>query len=236
MTLLITGTIASYLIFNVRRHNSNIETETKEITTSINTLTNQTKDLGILLNADIEDGRLLRPPYLKLRQQGIPDIKIQAKTATEIWVVCVTGRDLVQSHGAFLREKCMSGCKLKVLISDESSDALQVWGKWYETNDKRDVEKEVRKTRNLFVRLPKGRAQVNCLNEFIPFVMFATDPKKETGEIVIAFQTYRGFSGDRPYIWLKAMENPYWYNLFCKQFELMWKHSKPTVATERANV
>jgi TIR domain-containing protein len=166
---------------------------------------------------------------LHIREE-VPRISEQAKSAREIWALFTTGRDIVNRYGPLLRNKCKAGCKLRVLSAREDSDVLDMWRDWYEgPNNKkssdRNIKAEAKKTRRLIESLPKAVVKRKCLNDYIPFTMFATNPKNADGEIVVGFQNYRGFAGDRPYIHIKATDNSPWYKYFLDQYEEMWKYA-----------
>lgn len=231
ITLLLTGLIASYLVFTLTKRLLKIEAEAHAATDQVQDLHGVAEALGSLLGAEQRDGRLVRPPYMRRKTEDVPDVQTQALAAREIWALCVTGHDLVDNHGAFLARRCKDGCRLRVLLADENSDALQIWGRWYELNSgssgqQRNVRQEVIGTGEQLSDMP-GHPDVKYLSDFIPFAMFATDPEKPTGEIVVAFLTYRGFSDGRPYVHVTAHDNPEWFHFFVEQFKDMWKSARP---------
>ena len=191
--------------------------------------------LSSMLKTD-SSGKLVIPTCLRYKVEGIPSVQEQAKDAKHIWALFVTGKDLVEDWGAVLTRKCEEGCELHIVTAQEGSKALEAWGKH---NQVTDADAQVRTTTDCFQKLrkPNGPDIVKCLEEFIPsFTLFATDPDGPDGEIVVGFQTFRGYSGSRPYIHLKASERSPWYDSFKAQFVDMWDQSRPSAPAKHSDL
>jgi len=181
---------------------------------------------------DSKDGRLVIRAFLQSKTDvGIPSIPTQAENAREIWALFVTGRDFVDNYGAFLQKRCRDKCKLRVLCAEEKGQALEVWGSQTKADKspgdtERDVNKEARRAKEWFDKFPTDRIDVRYLDGFIPFTMFATNPNGSDGEIVVGFQVYAGFTGQRPYVHIRASDNSPWYEFFKAQYESMFGQAR----------
>lgn len=186
----------------------------------------------IFTNMERNGCRLFSPIYVRHQGDNIPGITDQLNDANEIWAVMWTGRDFIQKHRAFITQKCRDGATFKILLAKFDSAAVQIWEKWFN----RDIDAEMIRVKKDIEEIvlqinpaenKEAQFKVNVIEDFIPFNLLATDPDKPEGQIVIAFQTYKGHASERPYVHICKKDDSIWYKTFINQFEDMWRVSTP---------
>ena len=124
----------------------------------------------------------------------------------------------------FYKEKMTDGCNIKILILDPDSEAVQVYNKGRDhTNTERVIRTQLQTIRRLTEFQAKGKCEVRLLPFFLPFAIFAVDPQKETGSMIVEFRGYKIWIDQRPHVFLKAEDSPRWFSHFKQQFDRAWE-------------
>lgn len=152
----------------------------------------------------------------------------QAGTASEISVIAVSGIALILNHLGFFEQKIREGCKLRFVLLDSTSPALQTWNLLVKvTRTESDIKTALEMLGGLMkMNETSGTCEVRLSKVFLPFRMLMADPNKNTGSMFVEFYTYKTSLSDRPHIYLNRSQDCHWFEFYRTQFEQIWSESE----------
>jgi len=166
--------------------------------------------------------------YLKSRAE-LPTWKERGQTASEIFVVGVSLVSAVVPHLDFFEQKMKDGCRLRFLLLDPSSSAVQTWNMMNKVpNAKADIELCLKSLEHLkrLEKTVKGKCEVRLAPVIPPFSAAIFDPSKDTGYINVEHPAYRKALGERPHFQLTRAGENRWFEFYKTQFEQLWTPSQ----------
>jgi hypothetical protein len=169
------------------------------------------------LSAFSREGELRDRSQLLLPEQ-------MAQTASDIALIAVSGYAVIGSHLSFFEKKIEEGCKIRIILLDPKSPSLQTWNLLCKvTTTERDILTSLDHLRGLMeLERAQGRCEVRLSEVYAPFGIFAVNPSKDTGVMIVEFHTYRMTFESRPHVFLSRTQNRQWFDFYVGQFEQMW--------------
>lgn len=170
--------------------------------------------------------KLVRIPILRNRKY-LPSFESQTRTANEINVVAVSGTTLFFSNLGAFEKRIKEGCKLRVILLNPGSNALEAWEMISKTpTTASDIDSVLQILKGLMqLESAEGTCEVRLSEALLPFSMVAVDMERETGEMVVEYHTYRTALEVRPHFHLTAHESQDWFRFYVQQFEQIWSES-----------
>lgn len=163
------------------------------------------------------------------KRSEIPDPITHAREASEICILVVDGATIINSFAQFYKSKLQDGCNLRIILLN--SDNQNILETWYlltkHTRTKRHFENTIDFLGEL-VNLPgaKGKCEIHMSKVFLPYSIFGKDFGKESGSMIVEYQSYKVEADDRPHILLTAADNQYWFRYYENQFNSVWNESE----------
>jgi hypothetical protein len=128
----------------------------------------------------------------------------------------------------FLEQRMKDGCKLRFILLDPSSPALQTWNLLTKiTTTEADI-KTAQEFLKGIMRLEnaKGKCEVRLSKVYPPYALLISDINKNTGLMNVEFYTYKTTFSERPHVQLSQAHNQHWFNFYKSQFEHFWSDSE----------
>lgn len=145
-----------------------------------------------------------------------------AKQASEIWIDIVSGSSVIPPYLGFYESKLKDGCNIRVVVLNPKGPSLPAWNLLVRhTYSEQNIDSTLKVLKGLLLLKAKGKCEVRLSNVFLPFSIFAVDPKKGTGSMIVEYHSYKVPLDDRPHIRLTTADSP-WFNYYRQQFEQHW--------------
>jgi hypothetical protein len=150
-----------------------------------------------------------------------------AQTASEISFLGVSGISILTNNLGFFEQKMKDGCKLRFILLDPSSPALQTWNLLTKVRTtETDIKIAQEHLKGLMEMKAKGRCDVKLSKIYPPFALLISDINKSTGRMNVEFYTYKTTFSERPHIQLSLEYNQNWFNFYKAQFEQFWSDAE----------
>lgn len=170
-------------------------------------------------------------PFLQIPVDWMPFEKY-AKDAQEISVSGGTLAQLVPRYRDFFEQKARSGCKLRFILVNPDSAAIEAIARWAAAPPDR-AKKEIGVSLSHLKQLKKTGCDIEVrLNNSIPaLTVMIFDASQTHGRIRVDLQLYQCSPARRPYFELThapfdEQEEDLFQNFLC-QFETLWSQSEP---------
>jgi hypothetical protein len=162
-----------------------------------------------------------------LRSRGqIPSFASFVGPANEIVVVAISGISVLHQNLELLLEKIRDGCKVRIVLLDPQSPAVEVLHMQYGLpTAARDIPASLQALCR--IQASEGFCEVRLLDVFTPFSVIAVNLHGRSGAMIVEFHTYKKTLGERPHVLLTARESTSWFNIYKEQLELAWSNAKP---------
>lgn len=193
--------------------------------------------LGVLaisaLKSEYHTGELLRRLTASTGEQlqdrsGLLPVREFAQAASEISFLGVSGISVLLNDLGFFERKIKEGCKLRFILLDPDSPALQTWNLLTKvTTTESDIKTALEFLKGLMrMERAKGKCEVRLSKVYPPFALLISDISKNTGLMNVEFYTYKTTFSDRPHIQLSQVHNQKWFNFYKAQFEQFWSDAE----------
>jgi len=160
------------------------------------------------------------------------DEKIAAQDfaqADDVYVVGMILNRTVRDHMAAFGDRLAAGANLRFLILDWQNETLMSIMPYrsYGARPKEWWQERIRQTEGHIEDIPTsedvaGTLKVGYLPYFPSFGMWLIDPDKPHGKIHVEIYHHRTPELN-PKFYLHADGDPFWYDLFRRQFDLLWQ-------------
>jgi hypothetical protein len=171
----------------------------------------------------------LSPPSGLRGRSELPSFRERGNSASEIIIVGVSLISAVTPNLDFFEQAMKSGCKIRFLLLDPASPAIQTWTMLSKFPDIQLDIRQTLKSLDILVQMKgetRGSCEVRLAPVFLPFGVAAFDPNKENGLMNVESLIYKGYLGDRPHILLTKAGDAKWFDFFKSQYEQLWDDSK----------
>lgn len=160
------------------------------------------------------------------------DMKIAAQDfaqANDIYVVGMILSRTVRDHMAAFGDRLAAGANLRFIILDWKNETLMSVMPYrsYGSRPEEWWRDRIRQTEGHIEDIPNsddvsGALRIGYLPYFPSFGMWLIDPDKPHGKIHVEIYHHKTPEMN-PKFYLRATEDSYWYDLFRRQFDLLWK-------------
>ena len=174
---------------------------------------------------------------IKSRSDIIP-LEEQAKNASEIFVVGVSGASIMPRYFDFFYRKLNEGCVIRVVLVNPQSPSLEVFKRQtLMRHTEKDIEGVLANFEQLvFPKSPlKGQCALRLLDVFVPFSIFAVDLQKDSGTMIVEYRPYKRNIGNLLHFFLEASRDSYWFSFYREQAEQIWSEAIPWILTSDQN-
>lgn len=149
-----------------------------------------------------------------------------AEGANEIRILVIDGASVIIPYAGFYERKLKEGCNIWILLLNPESSSVGMWDKLVNRTDSRAfVEQSLNEVERLTQLKTKGTCEVRLLDMFLPFSLFIVDGAKESGSMTVEYHAYHVSIDERPHVDLSALNDPYWFDYYRRQFEEAWSTS-----------
>jgi hypothetical protein len=156
-------------------------------------------------------------------------LEVRLKNAQEICLLGVSLRGIVSHHADYLLGKANEGCKIRFLIVNPSSQAINSVPEFSQgsspdeiiASQKRDIENVIEWVKPI---VKTGNGEIRFSNIVPPYALTMIDPTTDHGEVQVGLYVYKATSGasERPHFNLTIANSEKFYHFFKSQFEKMW--------------
>lgn len=162
-----------------------------------------------------------------------PEQRERTRTAQSISTLGIT---LFRFLPAFQYEFCemlMNGGQLRVLLVDPNSPAIEMASRRSDIGtpiktQKRRVEDMLELLSRWKSNIPDADIQVKLLDYLPSYGITIINPKFDTDDefCLVRLLTFRTPTSTAPTIKPDPVSEPYWFEFFCNQFEMMWEYAE----------
>ena len=152
----------------------------------------------------------------------------RGQVALEINIVGISLITAIVPNLDFFEAKMKAGCKLKILLLDPKSPALEVWRKTTKLPNPAGDISQTLNALEILVQLEKrykGKCEIRLSNVFLPCGLTIFDPNKETGSMTVETWAYKKLIGERPHFILTRAKDEKWFEFYKSQFDELWTDS-----------
>jgi hypothetical protein len=180
--------------------------------------------IGTLEKIETLLSRISAGETLKRRVEILTPVE-HAKQASEIWINVIHGTSVIFPYASFYESKLKSGCNIRVVVLNPISPSLPAWSLLAKhTHTEQYIDSTLECLNGLMSLKTKGKCEVRLSNVFLPFSIFAVEPRKETGSMIVEYHSYKVSIDDRPHVRLTAADS-HWFEYYRQQFEQLWNDS-----------
>lgn len=165
---------------------------------------------------------LLKPrtEFLSFEERG--------QNVSEIVIVGIS-LIIIYSHLSFFEKKLQQGCKLRFLLLDPDSQAVNTF---MLMAPRKGVLRDIANTFDVFEHLRQreastsGKVEARLSSVFLPYGIAAFDPSKKSGHMTVEPLVYKTGLDSRPHFILTKARSEHWFEFYQKQYELLWADSR----------
>lgn len=165
-------------------------------------------------------------PFLKSRKE-IPSLEERGQDASEIVMVGISLL-VLYTNRAFFESKLQQGCRLRFLLLDPTSQALETY---VLLSGQKGTLRDIANTFDALERLKEkelsspGTVDARLTSVFLPYGIAAFNPGKVNGYMSVEPLVYRGGLEQRPHFVLRKANSDHWFTFFEGQYEQLWLDS-----------
>lgn len=158
----------------------------------------------------------------------LPSLQERGQASSEIDIVGVSLITAITPHLDFFEAKMKEGCRLKFLLLDPKSPALEVFTA---TTRVQNAYGDILQTLNalkLLIQLEqtvKGKCEVRLSQVFLPYGLAVFESNKDTGQITVETWAYKRLIGERPHFIVTRAKDEKWFKFYKSQFDQLWADS-----------
>jgi hypothetical protein len=165
-----------------------------------------------------------------LLKESPPTQQNDLKHAKEIWLLGLTLRDVTYNNYYTFKQRAAEGLKIRALLANPDRVDLDAISKRFGREATGEQFREqYKQTFEQYKKISEAASNADCIQvrliSFIPSFGLFIFPKAEadrTGIIYVQTYGYKPTSGSIPKYKITEWKNPYWYEYFISQFEVMW--------------
>lgn len=156
--------------------------------------------------------------------------KLWISRAGAIDVAGISAISLTTVYGSFLEEQVREGCRFRFLLLDPASDAVATWKSMVRETDavEEDIQRSLQHLGSLRARAASpDQVEVRLARVFPPFSLFAVEPARKRGTMIVELHAHRAAVDQRPHLHLVRQQDEVWFSFFLTQFEALWEEAEP---------
>ena len=181
---------------------------------------------GILERIDNKLNAIEAKPVLLLGPD-YSDYVEATKQASEIWLLAVSAKEVVGQYCNFFLEMLKKGCNIRIILLNPNCPAIKTWDL---LNNIKFTETDISSVLELLKQLTsahgaKGKCEVRLCEFFTPFSLYALNPNKTNGKIIVSYYGIAKPPRERLHIEFDATADFQWLAYYRQQFEDVWDKS-----------
>ncbi len=151
--------------------------------------------------------------------------KADLESATDLWIVGVSLTTPIRTYYSLLESKLRKGHKIKVLLVDPESHAIELsemraYGRANTERAKNEIHNSLEDLCILKNSSPQNM-EVRVINQTLGFGIFGMNPDTTTGSLYLKYYSFKTPGGPKPKIALHSRDGK-WYELFKTELHNLW--------------
>ncbi len=196
-----------------------------------------TRKTAKLIQKQIQKEQIIKFYETKESYPRLEDILKQAKS--EIFIIAIAATTIIHSYLSFLEKKAKEGVKVKILIWQPEKDYRhkELLYRMYEhVLAQRELESQINsrieQLKNFYNELSekeRKKVEMRLSDKFLTVSLIFIDKDKKKGFVQLQPILYRARPDDLPILIYKKSDYPNAFNILKKQYEGLWKESRPLI-------